>query len=347
MDEKLTDRKKDVLLAIIEKHILTAEPVGSRTLARDYDFGFSSATIRNEMADLEDMGLVEQPHTSAGRVPSDRGYRFYVDQLMEKDLEKPESMSEFMQDLSRKKSGLEDIMSGMVRMLSRMTQYTALISEPGFSASEISRLELFPVNPRRLLLVLITDQGMVNNKVIPLRKELDDEQIEDLKKVLSRRIIDKKLDEIDEEFLGKLERELKRRLDYTEEIISVLENELNRNLSHEEIKIYLNGTNYILEQPEFNDISRLKEVMRVLDREEELRKLLQGLEDELEVKIGREIHLEEMQHCSLVYATYELSDEAKGKLGILGPTRMEYVQAISAVEVASELLGQIISNAGR
>ena len=346
MEDNISQRKKDVLLAIIEKHILSAEPVGSRTLAREYDLEFSPATIRNEMADLEEMGLVEQPHTSAGRVPSDRGYRFYVDNLLQKDLQKPHSVSAYLQQISQKKSGLEDIMSGMVRMLSQMTRYTALLSEPGFSSSEISRLELFLVSKRRLLLVLITDNGLVTNKIIPLKRELEEEQVEDLKKVLSRRLVDKKLENIDEEFLDELKRELKRRLDYAGEIISILQDELQRVLSHEEMKVYLDGTNYILEQPEFNDISSLKKIMKVLDREEDLRKLLQGLEAELDVKIGQEIHLEEMQNCSLVYATYELSDEAKGKLGILGPTRMEYVQAISAVDIASELLSEIISNSG-
>ncbi len=347
MEGNISQRKKDVLLAIIEKHILSAEPVGSRTLAREYDLGFSPATIRNEMADLEEMGLVEQPHTSAGRVPSDQGYRFYVDNLLQKDLQKPHSISAYLQQISQKKSGLEDIMSGMVRMLSQMTRYTALLSEPGFSASEIERLELFLVSNRRLLLVLITDTGLVTNKVIPLKRELKEEQVEDLKKVLSRRLVDKKLENIDEEFLDNLKRELKRRLDYAGEIIGILQEELNRVLTHEEMKVYLDGTNYILEQPEFNDISSLKKIMKVLDREEDLRELLQGLENELDVKIGQEIHLEEMQNCSLVYATYELSDEVKGKLGILGPTRMEYVQAISAVDLASELLSEIISNSGR
>ena len=347
MDDNISQRKKDVLLAVIEKHILTAEPVGSRTLARDYDLGFSPATIRNEMADLEEMGLVEQPHTSAGRVPSDQGYRFYVDNLLQKNLQRPQSVSAYLQQISQKKSGLEDIMSGMVRMLSQMTRYTALLSEPGFSASEISILELFLVSKRRLLLVLITDTGLVTNKVIPLKRELKEDQVADLKKVLSRRLVDKKLENIDEEFLDELKRELKRRLDYAGEIIAILQEELNRALSREEMNIYLEGTNYILEQPEFNDISSLKEIMKVLDREEDLRELLQGLEEELDVKIGQEIHLEEMQNCSLVYATYELSDKAKGKLGILGPTRMEYVQAISAVDMASELLSEIISNSGR
>ncbi|SDL41898.1 heat-inducible transcriptional repressor HrcA [Halarsenatibacter silvermanii] len=347
MKEQVSDRQKEVLLAIIEQHILTAEPVGSRTLAREYDLGFSPATVRNEMADLEEMGLVEQPHTSAGRVPSDLGYRFYVDNLLASDFKKPESITKYLKKLSQKKSGLEDIMSGMARMLSQMTQYTALLSEPGFSAGKISRLELFPVNKRRLLLVLITDAGLVTNKVIPLKEELTEEQIEDLKIVLAKRIIDKNIDDIDEEFLQSLEQELKRRLNYTEQIISVLQEELNKVLSQEEMKVYLEGTNYILEQPEFNDISDLKQIMKVLDKEENLRELLQGLEEELDVKIGREIHLEEMQNCSLVYATYQLSDQARGKLGILGPTRMKYVQAISAVDLASELLSQIISSTGR
>ena len=347
MVEEISTRKEKVLKAIIQEHILTAEPVGSRTLARKYDFDFSPATIRNEMADLEEMGFLEQPHTSAGRIPSDLGYRFYVDRLMEGELEKPVSLKSYLKELSRQKSGVEDIMSGMARMLSRMVQYTAIVSEPGFSESKISRLELLPVSSRKLLLIVITSSGLVNDKIIQLEKKLTEEELENLNRILSRRLAGRKVSTITGAFLQDLEEELKRRLNYAAEIIKRLEQEITDILDKQEMKIYLDGTSYILEQPEFNDIQSLKKILKVLDRQEELRRLVAGLEDELEVKIGAENKLQEMQNCSLVVATYRLEGGGTGRVGVIGPTRMEYPRVISSVDLTAELISKFISSSGR
>jgi len=344
---EISGRKEKVLKAIIQEHILTAEPVGSRTLARKYDFDFSPATIRNEMADLEEMGLLEQPHTSAGRIPSDKGYRFYVDRLMEGKLEKPVSLKKYLKELSRQKSGLEDIMSEMARLLSGMVKYTAIVSEPGFAESKISRLELLPISKRKLLLIVITSNGLVNNKVINLESKLTEEELDDLNRILSKRLTGKKIQEITESFLQKLEEELKRRLNYTARIIKRLEEEITGILAKEEMKIYLDGTSYILEQPEFNDLKSLKKILKVLDRKEELRRLVADLEDELEVKIGTENKLQEMQNCSLVVATYKLQGGGTGRVGVIGPTRMEYPRVISSVDLTAELISKIISRSGR
>ncbi len=157
MVEEMTDRKIRVLKTIIQEHILTAEPVGSRTLAKKYDFGFSPATIRNEMADLEEMGFLEQPHTSAGRIPTDMGYRFYVNSLEKSELNSPPSIESYLQQLAKEYSGIEDVMSGMTRLLANLTQYTAFISEPAFTESRVNRIQLLPVSKKRLLLVVITD----------------------------------------------------------------------------------------------------------------------------------------------------------------------------------------------
>lgn len=347
MVDEMTDRKIRVLKTIIQEHILTAEPVGSRTLAKKYDFGFSPATIRNEMADLEEMGFLEQPHTSAGRIPTDLGYRFYVDNLKKSELNSPSSIENYLQQLANQYSGIEDVMSGMTRLLANLTQYTAFISEPAFSESKVSRIQLLPVSKKRLLLVVITDNGLVNNKIISLNRDLDDKQLDDLNKILNKRLKGVVIEEIDQAFLNNLQQELQRRINYTAEILESLQKEMSNISTKNGMKIHLDGTSYILEQPEFNDINRLKKVLRVLDREEELRKILNDINDELSIKIGTENEVEDMENCSLVLARYHISKGASGRIGIIGPTRMEYSKVISSVDLAAELLSKLISSTGR
>ncbi|MGM0419495.1 MAG: heat-inducible transcriptional repressor HrcA [Bacillota bacterium] len=343
----MTERKIRVLKTIIEEHILTAEPVGSRTLARKYDFGFSPATIRNEMADLEEMGLLEQPHTSAGRIPTDLGYRFYVDNLKKSELNSPPAIKVYLEQLSKEHSGIQDVMTGMARLLANLTQYTTFISEPAFSESKLRKIELLPVSRKRLLLVVITDNGLVNNKTINLKKELDENQLNDLNKILNKRLQGTALGDINPEFLQELQQELQRRINYTAEILELLQREMTKISTKEDMKIHLDGTSYILEQPEFNDIERLKKILRILDREEELRKILNGINEEISIQIGAENKIEDMENCSLVLAKYHISRGASGRIGIIGPTRMEYSKVISSVDLAAELLSKLISSTGR
>lgn len=347
MVEEMTDRKIRVLKTIIQEHILTAEPVGSRTLAKKYDFGFSPATIRNEMADLEEMGFLEQPHTSAGRIPTDMGYRFYVDSLKKSELNSPTSIESYLQQLAKEYSGIEDVMSGMTRLLANLTQYTAFISEPAFTESRVNRIQLLPVNKKRLLLVVITDNGLVNNKIINLNKDLEEKQLEDLNKILNKRLQGVLIEDVDQKFLNNLQHELQRRINYTAEILGSLQKEMSNISTQNGMKIHLDGTSYILEQPEFNDIDRLKKVLRILDREEELQKILNDINEELSIRIGAENELEDMENCSLVLARYHIAKGASGRIGIIGPTRMEYSKVISSVDLAAELLSKLISSTGR
>lgn len=347
MVDEMTDRKIRVLKTIIQEHILTAEPVGSRTLAKKYDFGFSPATIRNEMADLEEMGFLEQPHTSAGRIPTDMGYRFYVNSLEKSELNSPPSIESYLQQLAKEYSGIEDVMSGMTRLLANLTQYTAFISEPAFTESRVNRIQLLPVSKKRLLLVVITDNGLVNNKIINLNKDLDEKQLEDLNKILNKRLKGVLIEDVDKKFLNNLQHELQRRINYTAEILESLQKEMSNISTKNGMKIHLDGTSYILEQPEFNDIDRLKKVLRILDREEELQKILNDINEELSIRIGAENKLEDMENCSLVLARYHIAKGASGRIGIIGPTRMEYSKVISSVDLAAELLSKLISSTGR
>lgn len=348
MVEKLEDRKKEILKAIIREHILTAEPIGSRTLAKTYDFGVSSATIRNEMSDLEDMGLLEQPHTSAGRVPTDKGYRYYVDVLMEQDSKRPDELQNSLVRFYEDKKGIQGIISGMTKMLSQLTKYTTLISEPELQESKIKKMELVQVARNTLLVVLITDSGVVNNKILKLDQDIDSRQLEYINNYLSNKLQERKLTTLDRDFFSELEEELLSRIDLSRKIFQLLSEELEEIITPADIRIFLGGTSYILEQPEFSDLQSLKKVLNILDHEDNLRELIQQLPDEeLEVKIGEENKIEAMKRCSIVYATYHLGDKAVGKIGVIGPTRMQYPRVISTVDFAADILGEIISQASR
>ncbi|MFW5979801.1 MAG: heat-inducible transcriptional repressor HrcA [Halanaerobiales bacterium] len=348
MVSNLDDRKKEILKAIIQEHIITAEPVGSRTLSKNYDFGVSSATIRNEMADLEDMGYLEQPHTSAGRIPSDKGYRYYVDVLMDQQKVISTNLQRSIKQLYKEEKDIKDIISETVKMLSNLIHYTALISEPQLKESRIRKVQVIEVARKSLMIILITDTGMVNNKLIHLEKELNNRQVRYINRYLSDRLENKKLSTLDQEFMKKLEGEIKKRLSISKKLLDLINKELEVLVDPADLQIYLGGTSYILEQPEFNDLDALKQVMRILDQEDVLRKLIGNVSEEgIEVKIGRENNLEEIQNCSLVVATYSLEDKAIGKIGVIGPTRMEYPRVISTVDFVADVLGEIISKASR
>ncbi|MFW5991751.1 MAG: heat-inducible transcriptional repressor HrcA [Halanaerobiaceae bacterium] len=347
--ENIEKRKRNILRAIIREHILTAEPIGSRTLAKTYEFGVSSATIRNEMADLEDMGYLTQPHTSAGRIPSDKGYRYYVDVLMEQE-GIPEHLQKSLSRFYNEKKGVKGIISNMVKMLSKMTKYTTMISEPQLQKSKIRNLQLIKVAKRSLLIVLITDTGIVNNKIINLKQELTSRQLRYINRYLVSKLQGKELTSIDEDFINQIEAELIKQINFsqTKEMFDILYEELSGITKSGDLRIYLGGTSYILEQPEFNDMETLKKVLNILEQEEILRELIDDASNEdIKVKIGHENQLKEMEKCSIVIATYYLGDRAIGKIGVLGPTRMEYPRVISTVDLAADVLGKIISKVSR
>lgn len=348
MVDNISARKKEILKAIIQEHILTAEPVGSRTLAKNYDFGVSSATIRNEMADLEDIGYLKQPHTSAGRIPSDKGYRFYVDILMDQKKVISANLQRSLEQLYREEKGVKDIISATVKMVSNLTHYTAMVSEPQLEKSQIRKVQLLQVTPTSLMVLLITDTGIVNNKVINLDEKLSTRQIRYINNFLINKLKDMTLCDLDKEFMQELEIELQKRIDISRRLVDIINKELEILIEPADLQVYLGGTSYILEQPEFNNLETLKQVLNILDQKDTLRRLVGTVSNEgIEVKIGHENKLEEIQNCSLVFATYSLNSKAVGKIGVIGPTRMEYPRVISTVDFVADMLGEIISKSSR
>jgi heat-inducible transcriptional repressor len=348
MVKNLDKRKNGILHAIIQEHIITASPIGSRTIAKKYDLGVSSATIRNEMADLEELGYLEQPHTSAGRIPSDKGYRYYVDILMKNKGVNSDKLIKTLSEITKNRHGINSIVSSMTTMLSEFTKYATMITEPEFKDVKISELQLMKVTEDKLLLVMVTDNGFVSDKLINIKEDLDKRKIRYINNFLINKIRDKEINELTDQYFKEIENELVKKINLSHQLFTIINKEIDELIKPEDVRIYIGGTSYILDQPEFNDIEYLKKVLNILDHEDNLKKLIKAKNNkELEVRIGHENEIEEMKRCSLVIANYSIGDKAVGKIGVLGPTRMEYPRVISTVNIVSDILSKIISEVNK
>ena len=349
----MSKRKKGILKAIVNEYILTAEPVGSRTLARKYNFGVSPATIRNEMSDLEMENYLEQPHKSAGRVPTDKGYRFYVDSLISfKELS--ESKTKLIERKYRaKKNEVKKLVQQTSVMLSELTKYTSLVLSPQLKRSVFEHLELISLASNKVLLILVTDTGLIKDKIIEFPANLSHEELENISWFLNERLHGLPLDKIDNQLLLRLNRELVARFDFVSDKLKILSEEVFSNESVPEEDIYLGGTTYILDQPEFNDIKKVKNLLKLLEQEQQLHNILKSIDNnesnisdnsQISVAIGSELPHEAIDNCSVVIATYHLNGRPIGKIGVLGPTRMKYDEVISSVKFMSDFLSDLLTN---
>ena len=341
---EMTERKKEILKTIINEYIVTANPVGSRTLARKYDFGVSSATIRNEMADLERAGYLKQPHKSAGRVPSDKGYRFYVDYLMElRDLSEEEAQT-IRNNYDTKETEIQELMNHTSNLLSDLTNYTSLALSPELKESIFRNVKLVQITKKKILLVLVTDTGVVKDKIIELPEKLSEDDLEEIERVLNDRLSGMSLYEIDDQLLSNIAAQLAARISITQQNIDLLEKELFSNKLSPFGKVYLGGTTYILDQPEFSDLNKVKNMLSMLEHKQIVRDILDEEDkSELEIIIGKENDYDKIKDCSIVVATYKLNDRPVGKLGVLGPTRMKYSKVAGRVKYIADLLSNLLT----
>lgn len=325
----LTERKIRILQAIINDYIATAEPVGSRTLAKKYNLGISSATIRNEMSDLEEMGFIIQPHASSGRIPSDLGYRLYVDTLMQ-SRELNENEEKFMQSIVYKNIGRIDyLMEETAKALSILTNYTTIISEPVLKRTSIKQIRLLPLDERNLILVIATKGNFVKHHVIKVKKSPNEDEIFRVSSSINKILQGHSLEEIREEEIMKLQQELK---DYEGLLKPVLKAVQKTIHSAENVNVHLGGAKNILTFPEFSNIEKAKTIFQTLEQKDTLVTLLQeGKGKELQIFIGNEINVQEMKDCSLITTSYKIGENTSGSIGVIGPTRMNYTQVVSVL----------------
>lgn len=337
----MDERKKRVLHAIVQDYISTAEPVGSRTIARKYDLGVSPATIRNEMADLEDLGYIEQPHTSAGRIPSDKGYRFYVDCIMGKHKLSTKEEKFISSQLSQRMEDIEKVIANASRVLSKLSNYTAMVVGPLWNTSIFNYVKMLPMENNKALLVIVNNIGNVEHKIIDLPPSITERDLERISYVLNSKLQGFAIEEVKKHILNEIYSELIREKFFVKTIFEIIENTL-ANANNE--RVFLDGTVNILNQPEFKDIEKVRNILSILEEKDILVELIgRDKPRGLTIKIGEENKVDGIKDCSLITATYEIDDEIIGSIGILGPTRMQYSKSTALVEYITEILSVSLS----
>ena len=335
----MDERKQRILQAIINDYISSAEPVGSRTIARKYDLGVSPATIRNEMADLEMLGYLEHIHTSSGRIPSAKGYRFYVDDLMP-----PQEMSDsdkaLIDQWYRKRARrIEEVFQETARLISRMTKNVSLVLAPQLSQAAFRCIQFLPLDEYRAIAVLVTDAGFLENKIIDIPDGADFNDFQRMAAVINKQLAGKTLDSLRAGGLKRIRDEIGDELLY-QAAMEVIRNSLD---SGKKERLYLGGTTQMLEQPEFHDVDKVKEILMMLEEEQLLKDILHAHQGEgLRVTIGRENAYSGIQDCSIITASYHLGGELLGTIAVLGPTRMEYGRAMTLLDYMNNHLADVI-----
>lgn len=339
-DMKLDDRKWKIFYAIIQTYLETGEPVGSRTISKYADLNLSSATIRNEMADLEEMGLIIQPHTSAGRIPSDKGYRLYVDHLME---QKEQEVKEQQELLIQKQNKMELILKQVVRVLANNTNYATMITAPRYHTTKLKFIQLSAISEEQLLAVVVTEGNIVKNKMLHFRHGLDNEMVLKLNILLNTSLNGLALEEIN---LAMITRMKEQAGIHSEVVSQVLDAVAEAIQMEDDMEIYTSGATNIFKYPELSDSERASELISAFEDKKELANLInESLEEEnstgIQVYIGNEAPIRKMRDCSVVTATYELGEGVQGTIGIIGPKRMDYEKVVDSLKTLKSQLDTI------
>lgn len=336
----LTDRQLLILQVIIDEFISSAQPVGSRVLSKKNEISFSPATIRNEMADLEEHGFIEKTHSSSGRVPSEKGYRYYVDHLLSPGNLTNEDMSIVKSLFADKIYELEKIVQKSAQILSMLTNYTAIALGPAVTENRLKRIQIVPINQEQAVAIIITDTGHVENHMVSFPTSIEPSDIEKMVNILNDKLIGVPLIELQDKIYKEVAVLLKMHLSNYDSLTKVLSSFFEIG-SHE--KMYLSGKANMLAQPEFNDIAKIRSLLSLIDKEKVFYDLIRANQSGINVKIGRENKVSEMENCSLITATYSIGSELLGTIAILGPTRMEYARVISLMEFISSDLSKILT----
>lgn len=337
---QLDERKTKILQAIIRNYLETGEPVGSRTISKDTDLNLSSATIRNEMADLEEMGYILQPHTSAGRIPSDKGYRFYVDTMM---AEKEREVVEMKDMLVERQDKMETLLKQVAKVLAQNTQYATMISAPSTHRNKVKFVQLSRVDAAHILAVIVVEGNVIKNNILSVDQELDDETLLKLNILLNTHLNGLSIDEIN---LGMISDMKQQAGIHSFLVSSVIDAVAEAIRAEEDLEIYTSGTNNIFRYPELADQERASELINTFEEKKQLGNLVMDtLADEentgIQVYIGNETPVKSMKDCSVVTATYEIGEGMRGTIGIIGPKRMDYDKVIRTLRTIQNQLDDL------
>jgi len=330
----LNDRKKKVLQAIIEEYIATAEPVSSATILENYNLDRSSATIRNDMAELEELGYIEKPHTSSGRIPSAKGYRFYVDELLNDEKISLDEIQYIKSKLETKVNEIEDLTKITTNTLSEITHYTTVAIGPDLSKNTITEVKFILLGSRILMAVVLTESGAIKETIIKYDDDISETQIEGLNYIFNNRLRGKPLEKIDKP----MEEYIISAMSDQADVIKPIIYQMNRSLEETD-QIYLEGANKVFDFPEFKKIDTARNFLSILDTKEQMLELLNtGLAEDINVYIGEENEKEELKDLSIITFKHTVAGKDMGTIGIIGPKRMDYSKVISIMKYISKKL---------
>lgn len=356
---ELDDRKVKILKAVIQNYLETGEPVGSRTISKYTDLKLSSATIRNEMADLEELGYIVQPHTSAGRIPTDKGYRLYVDNLMsqkEQELSDRESRIsdrekevDSMRDmLNEKVDRVEELLQNVAKVLAKDTNYATMVSAPQVKGNKLKFVQISQLEKDKILAVIVMEGNVIRNKVINVSEELSQENILKLNILLNTSLTGLTLEQMNLSMISKMENQAGEHMKLVKEVLDAIVEAVG---NEDQLQIYTSGATNIFKYPELSDSSKASELIYTLEEKQSLSGFLtdrengeQGEEADshsIQVYIGSETPVEAMKDCSVVTATYELQDGLKGTIGIIGPKRMDYEKVVESLKTIQTQLDEV------
>ena len=337
------DRKAIILKAIIKNYMETGEPVGSRTISKLPELNLSSATIRNEMSDLEDMGYILQPHTSAGRIPSDKGYRFYVDEILrEKEIE-----TEAFKDLMFKKvDRLETLLKQLAKIIARDTNYAAMISGPSIHSNKVKFLQLSKIDNFKLLLVTVAEGNIINNKIIDIDSEISESEILNLNLLINTSLNGLTVEEINLSIMNKLRTDAGVYGDIVDKVLREVAAVFKS--ATDNLEIYTSGTTNIFKYPEISDREKASQLVNAFEEKDKLKEILAGVNDDdndgIRVYIGNEVPISDMRDLSVVTANYEIGEGLRGSIGIVGPKRMDYEKVLKTIKTVMASLDEQFKN---
>ncbi len=340
---QLSERKIKILQAIIRNYLETGEPVGSRTISKYTDLNLSSATIRNEMSDLEEMGYILQPHTSAGRIPSDKGYRLYVDTMME---EKDRELEELKEMMLEKEDKMDHLLKQVAKLLAVNTNYASMISAPAIHTNKIKFLQLSRVDINQILVVVVVEGNVIKNNMIPVSEALDDETLLKLNILLNTHLNGLAPEEINLGMISAIKQQAGIHSQVIADVIDAIAESIK---AEEDLQIYTSGANNIFKYPELADQQKASGIINTFEEKQMLTELVQNtLSDEsstgIQVYIGDETPIQTMKDCSVVTATYELGEGMRGTIGIIGPKRMDYDKVVATLKTITHQLDELYKN---
>src|SRR5574342_1133332 len=328
----LTDRQLLILQVIVDDFIHSAQPVGSRSLSKKEEISLSSATIRNEMADLEELGYIEKTHTSSGRVPSEKGYRYYVDHLLSPQVLNQQDVSIIQSIFAEKIYEFEKIIQRSAKILSELTNYTSIVLGPAVSINKLKKIQIIPLNKETAVAIFVTDTGHVENRSFSLPASIDASDLEKTVNILNDRLAGVSLEDLNDKIYKEVAFLLRQHIQNYDLMLHTI-GESFRMPTNE--KLFFGGKTNMLSQPEFHDISKIRSLLTMIDQEEWIYNLIRKEPAGINIKIGRENNISAMDNCSLITATYSVGVEKLGTIAILGPTRMEYSRVIGLLQLLS------------